>query len=194
MRRAARANLGVDGFVVGTFGRLSKQKRHDVLIEAVALAASSRSDLTLVIVGGGELEAETRRLADRGMPGRVILTGHRRDATELLPAFDVFAMSSDFEGLPFALLEAMATSRPIVTTDVQGTGEAVRHEREGLLVPRRNARALADALIRLATDPVLADRLGAAARKRFVAEFFVDKMVERTEAIYQELLNGSQSR
>jgi glycosyltransferase involved in cell wall biosynthesis len=187
---AARHQIALESgsITIGAVGRLSQQKRHDVLIEAVALASRQLPELRLVIVGEGELEATTRRLAQERIPGQVTFTGYRADAIELLPAFDIFAMSSDFEGLPFALLEAMATGRPIVTTDVQGAGEAVRHGREGLVVPRRDPTALAEATLTLARDRELAARLGAAARERFLAEFTADRMIDRTEALYLELL------
>jgi glycosyltransferase involved in cell wall biosynthesis len=188
----ARASIGAsaDAIVIGTIGRLSKQKRHDILIEAVALASREVQGLQLIIVGDGELARTTRTLADERLPGQVILTGHRSDAIRLLPAFDIFALSSDFEGLPFALLEAMATSRAIVTTDVQGTGEAVRNQQEGLLVPRRDPEALAVAIVTLARDKNLAERLARAARDRFLDEFTADLMVDQIEALYLELLKS----
>jgi glycosyltransferase involved in cell wall biosynthesis len=185
---SATAEVGAASTVVGTVGRLSRQKRHDVLIEAVALASRHVPDLMLVIVGEGELETATRRLAEERIPGQVTFTGYRSDAIEVLPAFDIFAMSSDFEGLPFALLEAMAAGRAIVTTDVQGAGEAVRDRREGLVVPRRDPDALASAIVSLARDRELAARLGAAAHERFYKEFTADQMIDRTEALYLELL------
>jgi glycosyltransferase involved in cell wall biosynthesis len=187
---AARHEIALEpgSTTVGTVGRLSQQKRHDVLIEAVSLAAREAPDLKLVIVGEGGLDAATRRLAEERLPGQVTFTGYRPDAIRLLPAFDIFALSSDFEGLPFALLEAMATARPTVTTDVQGAGEAVRDGREGLVVPRRDPGALAEAILTLARDSELADRLGKGARERFLAEFTADRMLDRTEALYRELL------
>jgi glycosyltransferase involved in cell wall biosynthesis len=183
-----RISLATKSTSIGTVGRLSGQKRHDVLIEAIAVASLQVPDLKLVIVGEGELETATRRLAEKRIPGQVTFTGYRSDAIELLPAFDIFAMSSDFEGLPFALLEAMAAGRAIVTTDVQGAGEAVRDGREGLVVPRRDPDAFARAIVTLARDRELAARLGAAARERFLAEFTADQMIDRTEALYLELL------
>ena len=188
---AARHRIALESTstLIGTVGRLSQQKRHDLLIEAVALASRQLPGLKLVIVGEGELETATRRLAEERIPGQVNFTGYRPDAIELLPAFDVFAMSSDFEGLPFALLEAMAAGRPIVTTDVQGAGEAVRDGREGLVAPRRDPEALAAGILTLARDKELAARLGRAARERFLSEFTADQMLDRTEALYRELLS-----
>jgi glycosyltransferase involved in cell wall biosynthesis len=84
----------------------------------------------------------------------------------------------------------MAVGLPIVTTDVQGAGEAIRHEREGLLVPRRNPEALAAAIVRLLRDRSLAQRLGEAAKARFEAEYTADRMVRATEAVYLDVLRG----
>jgi glycosyltransferase involved in cell wall biosynthesis len=187
-------SLELKSTAIGTLGRLSQQKRHDVLIEAVALASRHVPNLQLVIVGEGELETTTRRLAEDRIPGQVTFTGFRSDAIEVLPAFDIFAMSSDFEGLPFALLEAMAAGRPIVTTDVQGAGEAVRDRREGLVVPRRDPEALAAAIVTLAQDRDLARRLGRAARERFLEVFTADRMIDRTETLYLELLAERRNR
>jgi glycosyltransferase involved in cell wall biosynthesis len=195
-RHKARASLsiGPTETVVGTVGRLSEQKRHDVLIEAMARASRQVADLRLVIVGDGELSGVTRKLAEQQIPGRVVFTGHRTDVTQLLPGFDVFAMSSDFEGLPFALLEAMATGRAIVTTDVQGAGEAVRDSLDGFVVPRRDPDALAAGIVTIARDKELGDRLGRSAYERFLAEFTADRMVNRTEALYLDLLAARKSQ
>ena len=189
-RAEARAAVGSQpgDTVVGTVGRLVDQKRHDLLIDAVALASRRVDGLKLVIVGDGELIRSVQSRAERLLPGRAILTGHRAGAVGLLAGFDVFAMSSDFEGLPFALLEAMATRRAIVTTDVQGAGEAIRDRKEGLVVPRRDPEALAEAIVTLARDKELADRLSQAARDRFFTDFTADQMIDRTEALYLEVL------
>jgi glycosyltransferase involved in cell wall biosynthesis len=189
-KRDARALLHAspDAFLVGTVGRIAAQKRHDVLIRAAALASRDVPNLKVVIVGDGELRHRMERLADGTIPGRVSFTGHRADVPSILPAFDLFCLSSDFEGLPFAVLEAMAMGRPIVATDVQGTGEAVRDGVEGILVPPADEARLADAIVRLARDPGLAERLGANARNRFLEEFEAEKMCERTAVLYDTLI------
>jgi glycosyltransferase involved in cell wall biosynthesis len=188
----ARETLGLSasGPLVGTVGRLSLQKRHDVLIDAMASASQKVPNVELAILGDGELRDETAARAQIALGERARLLGHRSDVPSVLPALDVFAMSSDFEGLPFALLEAMAVGLPIVTTDVQGAGEAIRHEREGLLVPRRDPEALAAAIVRLLRDRSLAQRLGKAAKARFETEYTADRMVRATEAVYLDVLRG----
>jgi glycosyltransferase involved in cell wall biosynthesis len=185
----ARRLLGLDegSFVVGTVGRISRQKRHDLLIEACAQVATGKPETRLVILGDGELRKETERLAAERLPGRVLFAGHRSDVPALLPAFDVFCLSSDYEGLPFAILEAMAMGRAIVTTDVQGAGEAVRNEQEGLLVPAGEPGPLATAILRLGRDRAFAERLGERARERFLSTFTADRMVARTVQLYEGL-------
>jgi glycosyltransferase involved in cell wall biosynthesis len=189
-RGQARAALGLprDAFVVGTLGRIAAQKRHDVLIRACARLSSHIEDLRLAILGDGELAEEIRALADEILPGRVTFAGHRTDAVQLLPALDVFCLSSDFEGLPFALLEAMATGRTIVATDVEGCGEAIRTGLTGLLVQPRDEQGLADAIGRLSADYALRTRLGDAARAEFASAFIDRLMVERTITLYRRLL------
>lgn len=186
---AGRRSLGLpeDAFVVGTVGRLATQKRHDLLVQAAAIALGSVPNLYLVIVGDGELREVTSEWARRDLPDRTILTGHRSDIPDLMDLFDVFCLSSDYEGLPFALLEAMACGRAVLSTDVQGSGEAVEDEVSGLLVPPGNPGTLAASIVRLAGDPVLRRELGENARIRFETEFNADLMVDRTIALYRSL-------
>lgn len=190
-RRAARARLGLtdDAFVIGTVGRMARQKRHDVLIRAAAIALTRIRNLQVVVIGEGELRPHIEAAANAQLPGRVMLAGNRDDVPELLPAFDVFCLTSDFEGLPFALLEAMAMGLPIVATNVQGAGEAVNDGAEGLLVPAGNAVLISEAIVRLAEDRGLAGRLGQTARRRFLKDFTADTMVHRTIGVYEDLIN-----
>jgi glycosyltransferase involved in cell wall biosynthesis len=186
----ARRSLGLpdDAFVVGTAGRIAHQKRHDLLIRAAALASDQVPSLRVVVLGDGELRSEMEALAEATVPGRVLFAGHRNDVPALLPAFDVFCLPSDFEGLPFALLEAMATGRPIVVTDVQGSGEAIADGVHGLVVPPGAPEPVAGAIVRLASDPELAENLGRHAKARFFAEFTAGPMIDRTIDLYVELL------
>jgi glycosyltransferase involved in cell wall biosynthesis len=176
--------------VVGIVGRLSPEKRHDILLSSFSTVMQQVPKAKLLIVGEGDERARIERSAALLPSGSVVLAGHRADVVKMLPRVDIFVLCSDFEGLPFALLEAMATARPIVTTDVQGASEAVRNGLEGLVVPKRDPTALAAAILRLAQDRDLATRLGMAARRRFLSEFVAERMVERTESIYLDLLSG----
>jgi glycosyltransferase involved in cell wall biosynthesis len=188
-RRDARHELALplDGFILGTVGRLARQKRHDLLIRGAAAAASTVSDLYVAILGEGELREETQRLADELMPGRLRLLGHRADVARLLPAFDAFALPSDYEGLSFAMLEAMAVGLPIIATDVQGSGEALTDGVNGLLVPSGGIEELAFAIRQVAQDPEVAVALGRKAAETFQLRYTADRMIEETLALYGEV-------
>jgi glycosyltransferase involved in cell wall biosynthesis len=185
-----RAELGIpqDAPVVGSVANFKAAKDHATLLRAAALLRQAVPELRLLLVGQGPLEAETRRLAaELGLQGAVVFAGFRTDARRLAAAFDVFALSSTYEGLPIALIEAMALGRPAVVTRVGGTPEVVSDGAQGLLVPPRDPAALAAALLRLLGDPGLRASMGAAARSRAL-EFDIRKAVRRMEQVYADLL------
>lgn len=185
----ARLGIGADTQVIGAIGRLVEQKGFDVLISAFARVANARDNhVRLVFIGDGPLRAELRRQAESdGVGHLVVFAGFRSDVADLLPAFDVVAFSSNFEGLPIALLEAMAAGRCIVGTDAPGIVDAVSAESEALIVPIGDVAALSAALVRALTDAELRQRLGEAARQRFVCEFTAERMVASYETVYREL-------
>lgn len=167
-RRAARSRLGVpeDGLVVGTVGNLTPKKDHRTLLDAVAVLPEA-SRPTLVIVGTGPMDRDLRAHArSLGLADSVIFAGLRQDVTEILPAFDVFALSSRHEGLPLALVEAMAAGVPVVATEVGGIPEIVTDGVEGILVRPGAPQALAVALAGLLADGQLRGRLAATGRER----------------------------
>lgn len=152
-RARARAMLGLSdtATVVGTVGRLDFQKAPEVMLDALA-AMSSRA--TLVWVGGGPLLEKAREQASRlGLADRVLLLGNRDDVPRLLPAFDVFAMSSRYEGLPCAIVEAQQCGIPVVATAVNAVPDVVVPGVTGLLVAPRDAVSLARALDHAITHP-----------------------------------------
>jgi glycosyltransferase involved in cell wall biosynthesis len=191
-RADARRELGLpaDAFILGTAGRLARQKRHDLLIGGAAKAANTVPDLYVAILGEGELREETQHVADELMPGRVRLLGHRPDVPRLLLAFDAFALPSDYEGLPFAILEAMAIGLPIIATDVQGSGEALTDGVNGILIEKGSSTELASAIERIAVDSTLAARLGEEAAASFRRHYTADRMVDETEALYRDVLRA----
>jgi glycosyltransferase involved in cell wall biosynthesis len=183
----ARARLGLagDGPIVGTVGNFTAKKDHATLVRALALMDG---DVRLVLVGLGPLEADLRVLvARKGMGERVTFAGSRDDVAELLPAFDVFALGSRYEGLPIALLEAMAAALPCVATRVGGVPEVITDGEDGVLVPPDDPGALATGLTALLRDP--ARRAALAARAAARAEGFrLDAAVARIEAVYDRAL------
>jgi glycosyltransferase involved in cell wall biosynthesis len=178
--------------VVGTVGNFTPKKDQATLLRAIAaLHPVGDVDTVLVLVGLGPLEDELRSLARRlGIGGRVVFAGSRNDVFELLPAFDVFALSSRFEGLPIALLEAMATGIAPVATAVGGIPEVLSDGVDGLIVPPGDPDALAAALAKLLDDDALRADLGDRARLRAGA-FDLVHAVRRTEAIYRHVVGAS---
>jgi len=188
-RAALAAELGLPpgGVWLATLGRLAEQKGYEVLLAALALLPPQTPDWRLALLGDGKLRPELEALAARlGLAGRVAFAGFREDAAALLPAFDAVVFSSHFEGLPIALLEAMAAALPVVSTAVGGIPAALEDEREVLLTPPRDPPALAAAIARLLGDGELRRRLGAGARQRYEREFHADAMARRYEASYRQ--------
>jgi glycosyltransferase involved in cell wall biosynthesis len=195
-REAVRAELGIpqEAPVVGTVTRLSTQKAPLDFVDAAAQVAARRPDVHFVVVGDGPLRAEVEaRIVALELADRVHLTGLRRDVPDLLHSFDLFALSSLWEGLPRALPQAMAAGLAIVATAVDGNAEAVTDGVSGLLTPPGDAGAMAAALLRLLDDPALARKMGEAGRER-AGEFDARKMVEDIAALYEALLAERTSR
>jgi glycosyltransferase involved in cell wall biosynthesis len=155
--------------VVGSVGRLDFQKAPDDFVNA--LADLGREDVFGVWIGDGPLRAATERLAARrGLAGRMSFVGERTDVSALLPGLDVFAMASRYEGLPCAIVEAMAAARPVVATTVNAVPDIVVAGETGLLVPPGRPELLSRALRHLIDNPAVAARLGLAGRARLGQE------------------------
>ncbi len=189
-----RAALGAepDDVLVVNVARLVAFKGIEMLIDALALALPRQPRLRAAIVGDGVLRAElTERARARGIENRVMFTGVRRDVPEILAAADIFALPSICEGMPIAVLEAMAAGLPVLATAVDGIPEVVIDGEAGLLSPPRDAAAFAQRLEALAADPALRHRLGAAARHRVETTFSAGRMARNTAAIYHDLIRRS---
>lgn len=193
--QAARTTLrealgyGPDELVVCTTGRLHEQKGHTYLFQAAEQLKEQYPHLRLLVIGDGPqraaLEAECRV---RGLAGMVTFLGMRKDVPELLAASDLFAFPSLYEGMPNAVLEAMAMSLPVVASTADGTVEIIEHEQHGLLVPPGDTSALKDALARLMADAALRRQFAEAGHRRVVEEFTFQKTMQQTEALYDEYL------
>ncbi len=186
-RARARIGLPEHSFVVGTVGRLSRQKSPLDLIAAFERAVGARADAHLVFVGDGPQRPEVEAAVSRaGLAGRVHLLGLRRDVPELLRAFDVFALASRWEGLPRVFPQAMAAGLPIVATRVAGAPDAIIPGENGWLVEVGDSQAMGQRLLELAQDPHLARRMGERGRER-VEEFTARRMVDQLAALYTRL-------
>lgn len=193
-RRELRTEWGFtdSDVVVVASGRLVPVKNLPGLLQA--LADAGVNSLRVVLLGTGPLEAELRaRAADLGVDSRVRFLGMRQDVADCLHASDVFAMPSDSEGLPVALLEAMAAGLPIVASAVGAIPSVLGSPPAGILVQPRDTAALASALVQLATDGGMRRRLGALAGKR-ASLYTLARMTDRYERIYGAIVRGPSVR
>jgi len=195
-RQSTRNMFGVHehAVLIGFVGRMSPGKGHEELLQAAGLLRDRGSTARFLVVGdashGEEEYAHTiRTLAQTlGVQDRVTFTGYRADIPALMSSFDILAFPSHAESFGVVLIEAMAMGLPVVSTNTDGVVDIVVDELTGIMVPRQDARALADSLERLVGDPDLRQRMGRAGRAR-VEEFFdQEKQITRLEQLYRELL------
>jgi glycosyltransferase involved in cell wall biosynthesis len=175
-------NIPVNSPLMGSLGRLTRQKGYDVLLEA--LADMVQPDVHLLIAGNGEALADLQAQAERlNLSERVHFAGYRRDAPAILHALDVYVQPSRFEGMPNAVLEAMAASCPIVASGVDGHRELIQDGVSGWLVPPEDSRSLAKALAAALANPEDARRRGLAARQKVQAEYSLENMIAAWSAV-----------
>jgi glycosyltransferase involved in cell wall biosynthesis len=195
-RAETRAELDVppDMVLAGTVANYTEQKDWPNLLRAARRLADDGVPVRFCAVGQGPLEAEVEALhRELALEGIVTLTGFRPDAVRLMAACDVFVLASRFEGLPVALMEALALGLPVVATAVGGVPEAVTDGVEAVLVPPSRPDLLAGAVAGLVADPERRARLAAASRAR-AAAFDITRAVRRIEAIYDEVLRERAAR
>ena len=187
---ARRHALGVadDEILFGCIANLHPVKRHDLLIDAFAVLRREGLPVRLAMIGDGPLRPELERRIDaEGLRDAAHLLGRVADPRPMLRTFDVVVQTSRSEGLPNALLEAAAAARPIVATAAGGSGEVIVDGTTGLLVPVDNLAAIVSGMRRLAVDPDLRQRLGAAARHSADTDFTMQRFVDAYAALYEQL-------
>lgn len=177
--------------VIGTIGRLTFQKGMKYLLEAVSLVKKRSPKIILLIVGDSPIKDELQNYAKAlGMDSHVIFTGSRRDVPELLSAMDIFVLPSLWEGLPNALLEAMAAGKPIIATDIPPIREIVNSEKVGILVPPQNCNAIADSIEFLFHNKNFAENLANAARERVFTTFHIKTSVRHYTELFENILRN----
>lgn len=183
------------GPLIGTVGRLSRQKGIPDLLAAFREVSARVPDCRLWIIGDGEDRAKLETLAGAlGLRSKVVFLGHRKDVPALLRRLGVFVLSSLWEGLPNVIIEAMAAARPVVATAVDGSVELVEDGVTGRLTPPRDPEALAQEITMLLDDPEMRERMGREGRRRIERDFGLERMVDETAALYRRLLEeGSRS-
>lgn len=191
--RKLRAELGIgdDELVVGTVGRMVREKGYAELFEAAALVRARIPNVRFLAVGepdDAKRDTVTRGAMDR-VEDDVVFTGWRDDVADLMAVMDVFALPSWREGLPRSAIEAAASGLPLVLTDIRGCREVAADGIEGFLIPVRDPARLADAIARLLEDPALRRRMGHAARARAEAVFDERRVVATVVGINRRLLD-----
>ena len=175
--------------VISTVGRLTAIKQHRLFLDVVKLLAAWHPSLVAVIAGDGELRAELEaQAAALGVTANVRFLGWRRDLATIYAATDVFVLTSRNEGTPVALIEAMASGVPGVSTDVGGVKDVVASPQVGRLAPFGDAAALAGHVDQLLVDRAARLAMGARARAHVLGRYGIDRLVADIAALYCALL------
>lgn len=176
--------------LIGTVGRMTAVKNQRLLIEALYLLRAKGTEAHLAIIGEGELREELAVYAgDLGVSEYVSLVKETRNISEFYGALDVFCLSSDSEGIPLTLLEAMAAGVPVVSTEVGGIPEVIEDGVNGYLVPPGSPESLAKRVDEILLNPAGGAELAAKARETVRTKFAAERMVRQTEHVYEEVMN-----
>ena len=191
-----RAELGLEGRrVITCIGRLVDNKGQQYLIEAMRDVVQSHPAAALLLVGDGPALEPLRALAQRlQIADTVRFAGSRTDVPEILALTEVFVLPSFYEGIPLALVEAMAANRPVIATSVPGNLDVIGDDGCGLLVPPKDAAALAGAIAGLLDDPPRARAMAARGRARARRDFDLRRALAAMEALYDDVLAGRARR
>jgi len=190
-----RAQLGVEGFVLGLVGRLEEQKGQRFLVAALPELAREIPHLSVLLVGEGrEQEALQRQAEELGVDSLIRFLGTRRDLPRLFRAMDLFVQPSLWEGLPLTLLLAMGARLPVVGTRVSGVTEVIEDGRNGRLVAPGDSQAIAAAILELYRRPELRSRMSEAARQTVAERYSQEAMLRRLEGLYLQIMEKKTGR
>lgn len=182
-------DLPADARLLGAVCRLWPQKRLKDLLWMTDLLKVVRDDVHLLVIGDGPQRARLERFQRLiKIEDKVHFLGHRADVPQLLPHFDMLLLASEYEGLPNAVMEAMAAGLPVLASDIAGNRDLVAPGETGYLIPVGDRASFARYALKLLNDPQLRRQMGDAARDRVLSQFSVERMVERHAELYRELL------
>lgn len=190
-RWRTRKDVGVDlaTCLIGTIGRLTPVKGIPYLLQAARTLLLQGAKVKVLIVGDGNIKPDLMTQArDMGISEHVVFLGHREDTKELVQAMDIFVLPSLSEGIPMALLEAMAASRSVVASRVGGVPEIIEDGVEGFLVEPMDVNGLTEKCMRLIQSPEMAQKMGEMARARVEHDFSAENMAHRVAVLYGELI------
>jgi glycosyltransferase involved in cell wall biosynthesis len=178
--------LGTDDFIVGAVLPLEDERGLTALLEAAALARAQAPEVKIVVLGEGSLRLDAGEGTDvPAMDGVRYLLGFREEAPRVLASLDMFAVFSHLDGLGGSLIEAMVSGLPVAAADVGAARDLIVHRESGFLVPPRNARALADAILKVHFDRNLAGRLAARGKETVLERYSVEAMARRVIGVYE---------
>jgi glycosyltransferase involved in cell wall biosynthesis len=178
--------LGPEDFLVGVVMPLEDERGQAALIEAAALARASAPKVTVVVLGEGSLRLDAGEGADvPSLEGMRYFLGFRGETPRVMASLDMFAVFSHLDGLGGVLIDAMAGGLPVAAVDVGMARDLIIHRENGLLVPARNAKALADAILKVHFDRTLAARLAARGRETVLEKYSVEAMARRVVGVYE---------
>ena len=178
--------------IVMQVGRLSYQKNPLNFLKGASLAIKENPDVQFLLVGDGPLKADVEDyIQELDINKNVQCLGWQENASELIAIADVITLTSRWEGMPYVLLEAMAWSRPVVATAVNGCREIVEQEVTGYLVPNNDVKSWANSVIKLLADGKKSKDMGQRGNRRLKDKFSLEKMIEQTEGLYDRLTVNS---
>lgn len=195
MKRSARKAFGFpeDALIIGCVAGLRPVKNHRGLLEAFAdtITNVDTSHMFLILVGDGPLSSDLRILAQNlSIQNNILFLGNRNDVHELLPCFDLFVLNSHTEGMPYAILEAMASGLPIIATNVGANAEIIDDHKCGLLVPKDDTRALSNTLSYLFHNTSLLSTFGDNSRRKIINQYTLNNTIQKYNNLYQAILHS----
>lgn len=186
-----RKELGIseNSPVISSIGRLNPQKGFPYLLQAFQIVQTQFPHSILLIIGAGPLLKTLESLVEKmNLSDNVKFLGERTDIPELLSCTDIYVQSSLFEGMPNAVMEAMATGKSVVATSVDGTLELIEEGKTGWLVEPENSEALAEKICYVLNDLEMAEKVGTAAAERMTKEFSIEKMAQSYDNLFRQLI------
>jgi glycosyltransferase involved in cell wall biosynthesis len=187
--------IGPDRFVVGWIGRMTGVKRTEDVLRAFRRLRDRGIDATLCMIGDGpDRAAVERRAHELGVMRDTLFLGYQEEVAPFYAAFDAMILPSINEGTPVSAIEALAAGRPGVATRVGGVPDVVREGEDGFLVEAGDVDGLAERLARLAADPELRERFGAAGRARVIPRYSVERLVDDVDLLYRSLLESTSAK
>jgi len=182
--------LPKNGFLIGTISVLRSWKGHRYLIMAVPEILRAIPQAQFYLVGEGPQRKNLEKMISKmGLADKVILLGHREDIPEIMASLDVIVHpSTEHEGVPQTLLQTLASKKPVIATNVGSIPEIIKHFETGLLIPPENPKAIAQAVITLASHPEISEKIASNGRSLIIKQYSLEKMLDEIEKVYQLLL------